>query len=219
MGLYIQGAFGPFSGRVGNLIGTFWKGRAVMRIRPASVTDANTLAQQTQRLKFKIVASFIKLQEKFVKLGFAAVDKTITPFNNALKFNITNAVTGAFPDLSLDLTKVRITKGNLENLSEPALTSPTPGAVKIDWIDNTGTGFAKATDKLFLSFVDPATSEVFNVATSATRVDETMVVNLPASWTGRTISVIGFLTSEAVKEMATLNEVSESATYGTVTIA
>ncbi|HLO89692.1 MAG TPA: DUF6266 family protein, partial [Lentimicrobium sp.] len=77
MGLYKQGFFGPYSGRVGNLIGTFWKGRCVLRIRAANYTDANTIPQQTQRLKFKIVTSFLKSQEKLIRLGFAAADATI----------------------------------------------------------------------------------------------------------------------------------------------
>lgn len=220
MGIYKQGVFGPYSGRVGNVIGTFWKGRSVLRIRAASYANPNTLAQQAQRLKFKLVTSFISLQEKLIKIGYAAYDKSLTPFNSALKYNISNAITGTFPNLSLDLTKVRISQGNLANLKSAALTSVTPGTVKLDWSDNTGIDGAKATDKLLLSIIDPASSEVFIADPNAARLDETTVVNLPTGWTGRTVTVMGFLTSETVDGVAeNSDEVSTSVTYGTVTIA
>lgn len=220
MGIYKQGWFGAYTGRVGNVIGTMWKGRAVLRIRPASVANPNTLAQQTQRLKFKIVTSFINLHDSLIKIGYSAYEKTLTPFNSALKYNISNAITGTFPDLSLDLTKVKISQGKLANLKEPVITSTAPGTVKIDWNDNTGTEGAKATDKLYLSVVDPASSEVFIGDADVTRLDETAILTLPEGWSGRTVSVIGFLTSETVKETAgSSREVSTSSTYGTVTIS
>lgn len=219
MAIYRQGVFGPYSGRVGNVIGTFWKGRAVLRIRAASHTDANTLAQQTQRLKFKVVASFIRLQEKLIRLGFSAYEKSLTPFNSAMKYNLENAISGTFPNLSLDLTKVKISIGDLENLENPALTSTTPATIKVDWTDNSGTGLAKDTDELLLSIVDPASNEVQIVAGNSFRVDETATVTLPTNWSGRTVTVIGLLKVKDVEQAENASDVSTSVTYGTVTIA
>lgn len=220
MGIYKQGWFGAYTGRVGNVIGTMWNGRAVLRIRPASVANPNTLAQQAQRMKFRLAASFIKLHEKLIRIGFAAKDQSITPFNNAMRYNIANAITGTFPTLSLDLTKVKISDGNLPNLKAPLLTSVTPATVKIDWTDNTGSIGAKATDKLLLSIVDAASNEVFIADPGAVRLDEAAVVALPTEWSGRTVTVIGFLVSGNVQESAdTTAEVATSVTYGTVTIA
>lgn len=49
MGVIKRGILGGFSGKVANVVGTSWKGIAVMKSLPLSVANPNTLAQQTQR--------------------------------------------------------------------------------------------------------------------------------------------------------------------------
>jgi hypothetical protein len=50
MGVIKRGILGGFSGKVANVVGTSWKGIAVMKSLPLSVANPNTLAQQTQRI-------------------------------------------------------------------------------------------------------------------------------------------------------------------------
>ena len=52
MGIIKQGILGGFKGKVGNVIGTSWKGRAVMKAMPLSVANPRTALQVTQRSKF-----------------------------------------------------------------------------------------------------------------------------------------------------------------------
>jgi len=48
-----QGILGGFSGSVANVVGSSWKGIAVMKSKPLSVANPRTPAQVAQRLKFK----------------------------------------------------------------------------------------------------------------------------------------------------------------------
>lgn len=50
-----QGALGGFSGKVGPITGSSWKGKAVIKARPLSVNDPNTVLQQQIRAKFKLI--------------------------------------------------------------------------------------------------------------------------------------------------------------------
>ena len=220
MGKYNQGIYGPYSGRVGNVIGTFWKGRPVMRIRAATHTDANTVLQQAQRMRFRLVSSFIKAHEKLVRLGYATADTTLSAFNSAMKYNIVNAVTGTFPTLKLDLTKVRLSDGNRDNLAGVSVTALAAGQIKIDWTDNSGNGIGESTDKIYLSIGSADSGEVMITdANGASRLDETVTLTLPAGWSGRTVSVIGFTIKDGVTVQATdADDVSTSANYGTVTV-
>lgn len=218
MGKYNQGIYGPYSGRVGNVIGSFWKGRSIMRIRAASFTDANTIAQQTQRLKWKIVAAFLSANEKLIKLGFAATDASITPYNSALKYNIREAITGTFPSLALDYEKVKLSVGDLLGLNSAVVSAATPGTVKVDWSDNTNNEDAFPTDRLMLSIVDNASGEVFLNPTDVSRGDETTIVTLPAGWTGRQVQVLGFFVKEGQLKITSQEQVSTSDSIGTVTV-
>ena len=58
MGTIKQGILGPFSGKVGTVIGSFWKGIAVMRGIAPSITDAKSYAQLEQRANFKVIVVF-----------------------------------------------------------------------------------------------------------------------------------------------------------------
>ncbi len=51
-----QGILGGFSGKIGGIVGTSWKGRAVMKSRPISVANPRTTDQVSQRVSFKKVA-------------------------------------------------------------------------------------------------------------------------------------------------------------------
>ncbi len=219
MGLYNQGIYGPYSGRVGNVIGTFWKGRCVMRIRAASFTDANTIPQQTQRMKWRLVSAFINANAKLIKLGMTAIDEKLTPFNNAMKYNIPEAITGTFPELSLDLTKVTLSKGNLLGLSAPVLTSTVPGSVSLAWTNNSNNADAFETDMLKLSIIDSATGESLINSGLITRGDETAVITLPTGWSTREIHVLGFLVREGLAQVTSVDQVSDSVNLGTATVA
>lgn len=219
MGLYNQGIYGPYSGRVGNVIGSFWKGRCVMRIRAASFTDANTIPQQTQRMKWRLVSAFLNANAKLVKLGFAAVDDSLTAFNAAMKYNIPEAITGTFPELTLDLTKAVLSKGNLLGIEGAALTATVPGSVSIAWTNNSNNDDALESDLLKLSIIDSASGEVLVNSSVLTRGDESAVIALPATWATRTVNVLGFYVKAGLDQVTTPAQVSNSISLGTVTIS
>lgn len=218
MGKYLQGILGPFSGRVGNVIGTFWKGRSIMRIRAASYSNPNTIPQQTQRMKWKLVSSFLTANQKLIRLGFAAVNRSFTAFNNAMKYHLENAITGAFPTLELDLTKVKLSIGTMAGLVGAALSSTAPGTINIDWDDNSNNIDASADDEMFISLIDETTGEVV-IGAGATRVSGTTTVQLPALWAGKNVVVHAFFIKSGTRDVTESAQVSESQYLGTVAVA
>lgn len=218
MGKYSQGIFGPYSGRVGNIIGTFWKGKAVLRIRAASYADANTIPQQTQRMKFKLVSSFLKANEKLIRLGFAAANPAITAFNSALKANLSDAITGLFPSLALDLTKVKLSFGNLLGLESPVTGSTQAGIVELDWDDNSNSSDAFVGDKLMVSIIDDLSGEVMMFGNDITRTEGSASMQLPATWSGRSVHLHAFFVKD-VDRVTSQDHVSTSQYLGTVVVA
>jgi len=58
MGVIRRGLLGGFSGRVGNIVGSSWKGIAVIKSLPLSVANPQTTGQVTQRNKFTNTVDF-----------------------------------------------------------------------------------------------------------------------------------------------------------------
>lgn len=59
MGKLQKGILGGFSGTVGTVVGSNWRGKDIIRSRPKSSGKAPTEAQLLQRLKFKLVIGFV----------------------------------------------------------------------------------------------------------------------------------------------------------------
>lgn len=58
MAIIKKGILGGFSNKVGNVVGSTWKGINTMRSLPAQYNDANSVAQQANRNTFKYFAGF-----------------------------------------------------------------------------------------------------------------------------------------------------------------
>lgn len=70
MAIIKRGILGGFSNKIGNVVGTSWKGISVMRSLPQSVHNPKTEAQEEQRTNFTVAS----------KLGSQLLDSVIKPF-------------------------------------------------------------------------------------------------------------------------------------------
>ena len=59
MGTYNKGILGPFSGKVGTVVGANWRGKDVMRSLPKKTDRTPTQTQLLQREKFTAVSNFL----------------------------------------------------------------------------------------------------------------------------------------------------------------
>lgn len=215
MGIYKQGILGPFSGRVGNVVGTFWKGRCVMRIRAASYNDANTAAQQEQRLKWRLVTSFVKAHSQFIRLGFGAADQSLTPFNCALRENLKTAITGAFPDIALNPSKVVLSQGNLAPLALAEAVAEGP-AINLTWTPEMNNENSFSEDKIYVSLIDDESGDVELFPAVATRSE--VGVSLVSGLGAGTYHVNLFMVKNGQEIVSSRDQVSNSQSLGTVTI-
>ena len=70
MAIIKRGILGGFSNKIGNVVGTSWKGISVMRSLPQSVHNPKTELQEEQRTNFAVAS----------KLGSQLLDAVIKPF-------------------------------------------------------------------------------------------------------------------------------------------
>jgi hypothetical protein len=201
MGTIKKGILGAFSGKVGNVVGASWKGIAYMRSLPASVKNPRSLGQRMQRSKFSIALQLIQPITALVRLGWKLYANSQSAFNAAMSYAVFNAITGDYPDYETDFSKLLISRGNMAGALNAAAVEET-GVIKITWDDNSGNGFAEATDIALIAVLNPVKGEAISITNGATRSAGAHDVTCPNDWDDDKVHVyLGFI-SENGKEVA-----------------
>jgi hypothetical protein len=159
MGVIKRGILGGFSGKVANVVGSSWKGIAVIKSLPLSVSNPKTAGQVAQRGKFsqavalskQILTEIIKpLWDRFAqgKSGYNAFLQT-----NIDAFNADGLATPA------DLV---ISEGVIESTAIGTGTYDfVSGEVTLPIVGVPGEGNRLATDEAYVVVVDTSTEKAY----------------------------------------------------------
>ncbi|MBU1369203.1 MAG: hypothetical protein KJ578_07180 [Bacteroidetes bacterium] len=195
MGKFNQGVHGGFKGRVGNIVGSNWKGTGVMRIRPASVSNPRTDLQQNVRTRFALMGHFLSTQRALVRIGWRAMVSNTTPHNEAMRYNLANAISGEYPDLFIDFSKVKLSVGELYVPTGLQVSSASAKSLNLSWQHEQGTNQGGNDDLLMIGIYDAESAQGFTQLGGATRQQQSVVITLPDNWIGRTVEVFVFMVS------------------------
>ena len=119
MGIIKRGILGGFSGKVGNIVGTSWKGRAVIKAMPLSVANPKTTKQVNQR---GAMTNCVVAAKEFLGNAIPAICSPfagdISGYNLFIKRTIKAFdVTGSF-----DVEKFKISEGSLGNYTDGGIS-------------------------------------------------------------------------------------------------
>ncbi len=212
MGTIKKGILGGFSGKVGTVVGSSWKGIAYMRSLPQNMKNPRTEGQVSQRTKFSIALSFLKPMTAFLRIGWKLYSNKQSPFNAAMSYTLANAIVGNYPDYEIDPSKVLVSRGALTPATNATATDG-GGNIAFTWYDNSGTGSAKETDKTLIAIVNLAKAEVITDIARTQRADTAQTAIVPADWSGDTVETyLGFMSEDG-------KEIANSIYLGSITIA
>jgi hypothetical protein len=151
MARFGKGILDSFSGTVGPVVGSSWKGIDYMRSKPKKRKGKRkgTEKQTEHRKRFAFGIKFLNTMKDLFDVSFKRYGNEMTSTNNALSHFLSTAVTGVSPNLQIDYTQVLVSKGSLPTAKTPAVTAGA-GKLTFTWADNSGTGKGKDTDKALL---------------------------------------------------------------------
>ncbi len=197
MGKIKQGILGSFSGKVGAVIGGSWKGIAYMRgIAPRRV-DSRTDLQLEQRMRFSVTIKFLRAFSQFLKIGFKNYANGMTCFNNAVQYNVLNAIQDDYPNFTINYPDALVTRGHLAPALNAVAASAAPGTVLFTWEDNSGELDASPLDNSLLLVYNPAKNQAVYFNALSERADGTQSVTVPNSFSGDLVHCyIGFITAD-----------------------
>ena len=189
MGKIKQEILGGFSGKVGTVVGSIWKGISYIRALAPSIANPRTPAQVNQRNKFAAVIAFLQPIQAFVKVGYKSFADGKSAMNAAMSYIVVNAMTGTAPNFTVDYPEALVSRGKLMGAGT-ASASTTSGTLNLNWTDNSGEGDASTSDKAMVLVYNSTRNEAKIVLESgAVREDATVEVILPAHYLGDTIQV------------------------------
>jgi len=173
MATITNGILGPFTGIVGTVSGYSRNGKNFMRSRRRKTSSPMTPRRLAQQQKIKVCNEFTGAFSGtgFFTKTFPAYGHSGTGFNRATSAIMNLAIVGTYPDTAIDYAKVLISKGPLPAAVNATAVADTDKNILFRWEDNTGTGTAKANDKVILVAYFPDVKKAFFTIGAAMRKD------------------------------------------------
>lgn len=136
MAIISKGILGAYYGKVGEVVGSSWRGINYVKSLPRKIKRTASEKALNQRAKFAMVAGFLKPLREFLKKSFN--DKGLefmTSSNYVTSQLLRNAIVGKLPSLTFDYSKVELSKGMISKLMD--LTHKNDdGKILVNWVDS-----------------------------------------------------------------------------------
>lgn len=195
MSKYNQGILGPFSGRVGSVVGSKWKDQFVMRGRPYPKQEVDPTARQlSQRNRFTLMSVAMTSLAGAVNTGFRfnAKLQKMSARNIAMQENMVNAMTesgGVWSINGLDMVVARGMFGNVESVQG----AYSANNMQVSWTNNAGaavgilpSGYTVSladTDRVFVMFWNATKNEArYDIFANGSRDDASAQLTKPTNW-------------------------------------
>src|SRR5215217_6936013 len=117
MAIANDGPQGSHRGKIGNMVYYILNGTIGRKTGPPSALQIRHWAA------VKLVSTFLSKLKDFIGVGFSAeaLGTTKNSFNVAFEENFGPIVTGQFPQLEIDFTKLVLSKGKLKPAQNPTV--------------------------------------------------------------------------------------------------
>ncbi|HVY74073.1 MAG TPA: DUF6266 family protein [Puia sp.] len=202
MGKFTKGLNGPFTGRVGVIIGSTWMGIPVLRSQPNKRSTPFKEDELKQQARFRIITAFLKPLSYLLRQSFTGVAGRMTGFNRAFSYNVKNALTGTAPDLQINFAMVKIGRGDLPNVDSVSFAVKEK-VLALSWNDNSGLGRAQGTDQVYVASYDEASGSWNYVLQLARRSEGGCLYSL-ASKSGSHQLYLGFISADGQEKTDSL---------------
>lgn len=190
MAILKNGSNGGFQGKLGNVVGYQWRGKDVIRTLPRTSSKKRSEGQLANQQKMTLVQHFLQATIHFIRLGFkhAAEERQMSAFNLAMSYNKKQAITGLYPNLQLDYSRVVVSMGDVADM-EGGSARWVAGGMELTWADNSGEGHAKSSDYLLALLFFPDERHVVHLFNGNHRNEGRSFITLESSLTEKPVHV------------------------------
>ena len=166
MGKIKQGILGGFSGKVGNVIGTSWKGISVVKVMPQSVANPKTTPQEAQRtLLSNAVAFATEILSSIIKPLNDRFAQKMSGYNMFISRNLS-----LFTSKTLsDPMQLVIASGKIDKTDVSVTADASDHELTLHWTPDGGVGYKMDSDILYVVAINKEQEVVAAYPAHATR--------------------------------------------------
>lgn len=148
MAIIKKGILGGFSNKVGNVVGSSWKGISTMRSLPASYNDANSESQQKQRTAFSYYSEIgSELLTSFIRPVLDPQAKRMSGYNLFVKQNLDAVSRG---EIVFDEDPPIFSTGRLcDTYLTAAELDQGSSVLSLEWESNVNCALGEETDSIY----------------------------------------------------------------------
>lgn len=201
MSIFKDGPLGNSRGKIGNVVISKFRNLVVGRSTPSKSSKPPTLKQLVQQARFKLVSEFFNRISEIISVGYQSASGKLSAVNTAVKTHMDKIILGAYPNFTLDYTKIAISapysKAEIySGFSTKAVAVP-GYRVDITWsvLDSSGDTKSLPTDRLYALFYCVEQKRFMTFSGIADRSALTVNVRLPLLMFGTTIHLYTFFAS------------------------
>jgi len=181
MALCYAGPYGHPSGKIGKLVFYMLNGQPVCRlIGKAGKPSINQLAN---RQAMSVTMGLLKPMSEFINVSFKleAEGTVKNPHNLATSYNKKLALTGQYPNIKVDYSKVVLSKGNLEMANNLKL-SKAEGGINLSWDAGVTTQNGRYDDIMMVMLSHPDYELASSFLNAGRRADGSCFIPLQSEW-------------------------------------
>ncbi len=182
MAIFKNGILGPFSGKVGRIVGATWKGKNVVRSAPKKSTKPRSPLQKLQMERMRVAERFLKPLSKFIDMSYSIDPPDMTKRNLASSYHMRHALDETGESIRIDYPKALISMGDLRAIDMTAASITADNALDLSWVDDSNQGLAAADDSLFVVVYAPEIHQYHYFMEVAQRQDSNAVLPLPSDF-------------------------------------
>ncbi len=180
MAIIKRGILGGIQNKIGNVVGSSWKGIAVLKSLPLSVANPRTAPQVSNRERFASCnAFFSSINAGVVKPLWDRFASQMSGFNAAVQYNIANFA-------GTELTNpegLRISNGKMATTPITSVVADnSSNLISFVWTSGAGAGLKLGTDVAYVVAYNVNKHETVGAPTLTTRDDEEGDLAMPANW-------------------------------------
>jgi hypothetical protein len=164
-----QGILGGLSGKIGNVVGSSWKGIPVLKTKPLSVANPQTAAQVAQRTAMTACTYYASLlNSSVIKPLWDRFASKMSGYNAFVQANI-----GEFTStLVADWANIKTSQGKMVAVTiEDVDALATDVALTVTFPSTLLDAYAQSTDKVYVCAINASTGDVALPGVASTRAD------------------------------------------------
>ena len=187
MARYKKGIQGPFSGKIGSVVGSSWRGVEYMRSHGKPNSQPATEKQLHQRYVFAMVTGWLRPLRELIWIGFQVFKGTKTPMNGLVSFILKEAVTGFGKDSRIVFSKVVFSRGELFISLFKEVLWLSGCILNIKWENGPDSAFNKDNDKATFIVYNPVKGAFVTFKNITARSANEVSLKLPKHFKNHTI--------------------------------